>query len=86
MKWRPLDDRCAIEMIPERHDRNVRPFSNSVTPSWVARIVVVTALVGVRVGVELGGLAVSVLLRTTKHFAYGYSEATYLDGLGHSSP
>ncbi|MDY7528229.1 MULTISPECIES: chloride channel protein [unclassified Cryobacterium] len=62
----------------------MRPVPNSVTPSWVARIVVVTALVGV--GAGLGGLAVSVLLRAIQHLAYGYSEGTYLDGLARSAP
>jgi H+/Cl- antiporter ClcA len=69
---------------PERYDRHVRLASNSVSPSWVARLVVVTALVGVGAGIS--GLAVTVLLRAVQHLAYGYSEGTFLDGLINSSP
>jgi CIC family chloride channel protein len=58
--------------------------SAPVTPSWVARLVVVTALVGV--GSGIGGLAVSLLLHLVQHFAYGYSEGTFLDGLIKSTP
>ena len=58
--------------------------SAPATPSWVARLVVVTALVGV--GSGIGGLAVSLLLHLVQHFAYGYSEGTFLDGLIKSTP
>jgi H+/Cl- antiporter ClcA len=71
-------------VLSKRYDRRVKLTSNSLTPSWVARLVVVTALVGVGAGIS--GLAVTVLLRTIQHFAYGYSEGTFLDSLITSSP
>jgi H+/Cl- antiporter ClcA len=45
---------------------------------------VVTALVGFGAGV--GGLIVAAALRLIQHFAYGYSEGTYLQGLMQSPP
>lgn len=50
----------------------------------MARLLVVTALVGIGSGVS--GLLVSVLLHLIQHLVYGYSEGTFLQGLSRSSP
>ncbi len=55
-----------------------------VRPSWVLRLVVVTALVGVGSGIS--GLLVSLALHGLEHLAYGYSSGTFLDGVLSSSP
>lgn len=53
--------------------------ASSSHASWLLRLGVVTALVGVGSGV--GGLLVSVSLHAIEHLAYGYSEGTFLDGV-----
>jgi H+/Cl- antiporter ClcA len=55
-----------------------------VRPSWVLRLVIVTALVGVGSGIS--GLLVSLALHGIEHLAYGYSSGTFLDGVTASSP
>lgn len=55
-----------------------------VRPSWVLRLIVVTALVGVGSGIS--GLLVSLALHGIEHLAYGYSSGTFLDGVMSSSP
>jgi len=55
-----------------------------VRPSWVLRLIVVTALVGVGSGIS--GLLVSLALHGIEHLAYGYSSGTFLDGVLSSSP
>ena len=52
--------------------------------SWVARLGVVSALVGI--GAGIGGLAVSIALRGIEHLAYGYSAGTFLDGISQTPP
>ena len=52
--------------------------------SWVIRMVVVTALVGI--GAGIGGLVVSAALHGIEHLAYGYSVGTFLDGIGQAPP
>lgn len=54
------------------------------TPAWVARLVVVTALVGVGAGV--GGGLVSLALHGIQHLAFGYSEGAFLEGLLNAPP
>lgn len=54
------------------------------SPSWLLRLAVVTLLVGVGAGV--GGLLVAVCLHLIQHFAYGYTEGTFLDGLLQAPP
>jgi len=52
--------------------------------SWLIRMVVVTALVGI--GAGIGGLIVSAALHGIEHLAYGYSVGTFLDGIGQAPP
>jgi H+/Cl- antiporter ClcA len=52
--------------------------------SWVARLGVVSALVGIGAGIS--GLAVSIALRGIEHLAYDYSAGTFLDGISHAPP
>lgn len=54
------------------------------TPSRFLRFVVVTLLVGVGAGV--GGGVVYLGLHTIQHFAFGYSEGTFLQGLLEAPP
>lgn len=60
-------------------NRALRPSS-----SWVIRLVVVTALVGIGAGIS--GLAVSLALHGIEHLAYGYSVGTFLDGIRQAPP
>ncbi|OIQ75752.1 H(+)/Cl(-) exchange transporter ClcA [mine drainage metagenome] len=53
--------------------------TQSVSASWLLRLTFVTALVGVAGG--LSGLVITLLLHAVQHFAYGYSEGTFLEGL-----
>jgi H+/Cl- antiporter ClcA len=55
-----------------------------VRPSWILRLVTVTALVGIGSGIS--GLLVSLALHGVEHLAYGYSSGTFLDGVLASSP
>ncbi len=55
----------------------------SARASWLARLAVVTALVGIGSGVA--GLLVSISLRAIEHLAYGYRSGTFLDGVTSSS-
>ena len=56
----------------------------TATPRWLLRLSIVTALVGIGAGV--GGLLVAICLHLIQHFAYGYTEGTFLDGLLTSAP
>jgi len=54
------------------------------TTNWLARLAIVSLLVGVGAGVA--GLLVTAFLHAIQHVAYGYSEGTFLDGLRQASP
>lgn len=56
----------------------------SGTPSWLIRLVVVTALVGV--GGGIGGALVYLALHGIQHLAFGYSEGSFLEGLLEAPP
>lgn len=66
-----------------RYDRRVQTALPS-RPIWLVRMAVVTLLVGIGSGVS--GLIVSLGLHLLQHFAYGYSEGTFLEGLLSGDP
>ena len=73
--------RIPTDFVRYHHGVRLPPRPNG---SWIVRMILVTALVGI--GGGLSGLVVAIGLHLIEHFAYGYTSGTFLDGLLGSDP